>query len=76
VRHRHVESAERNITLVPRELAADMKRAVQKWFTDLRSSANVATLTTVKGNLRFLMREQPKVLPGLGGPQFMVHSST
>ena len=74
--HRYVVTSERNITLDPRQMVTDMKSAIQAWFTDLRTPANVATLITVGGHLRSLVREQPKVISGIGGAQFMVQSST
>jgi hypothetical protein len=74
--HRYVVSSEANITLDPRQMVADMRHAIQAWFTDLRSPAYAATLVTVRTNLRSLVREQPKAIPGIGGVQFMVHSST
>ncbi len=74
--HRYLVTSEQNITLDPRQMVADMKRAIREWFTDLRTPVNAAMLATVRVNLRSLVREQQKTIPGLGGAQFMVQSST
>jgi hypothetical protein len=74
--HRYVVPSERNITLDPRQMVGEMKRAIQTWLTDLRTPANATTLAIVRGHMPSLVREQLKVIPGIGGAQFMVQSST
>jgi hypothetical protein len=73
--HRLVVPAEKNITLDPRHMATEMRRAVELWFNDLRIPTHAARLTAVRTNLQSIVREQ-RELPGIGGIQFMVQSST
>lgn len=74
--HRAVVESEDNITLDPRQMAVDMRRAIEAWFTDLRRSENAARLQVVRGNLSLLVRLQFKLIPGFEGPPFGVLSST
>ena len=39
-----------NIILDPRQMAVDMRRAIETWFTDLRRSENAARLQVVRSN--------------------------
>lgn len=74
--HRVAVPAEKNVTLDPCQMAEEMERAVRAWFTDLREPANANRLASVRSNLRFLVRRQPKELPGIGGQPFLVMSSS
>jgi hypothetical protein len=74
--HRLVVESEKNITLDPRQMVSEMKSAIRRWFADLLDTVNAPRLAKVNGNLRFLVREQMKELPGIGGMPFAVYSST
>src|SRR6266852_1257700 len=74
--HRVVVASEKNITLDPRQMVGEMKSAIRRWFTDLLNTDNAPRLAKVNGNLRFLVREQMKEHPGIGGIVFAVYSST
>jgi hypothetical protein len=74
--HRVVVASEKNITLDPRRMVDEMKSAIRQWFTDLLDTSNAPRLAKVNGNLRFLVREQMKEHPGIGGIVFAVYSST
>jgi len=66
-----------NITLHPQQLVSEMKSAIRRWFADLRDPSNAPRQATVKGNLRFLVREQMKEHPtGSGIVVLPVQSST
>ena len=74
--HRVVVTSEKNITLDPRQMVSEMGSAIRRWFADLLVPVNVPRLAKVSGNLRFLVKEQTKELPGIGGMAFAVYSST
>jgi hypothetical protein len=74
--HRVVVKAEANITLDPRQMAIEMRQAIEAWFADLRRPENAPRFQAVRANLPLLVREQVKSIPGLDGPPFYVLSST
>jgi hypothetical protein len=79
--HEYLDPTEKNITLEVDKLAAEVRKAIHAWASDLQKNrVNPTKLNNVRRHMRWLAKEKPKTLPpGLippGSTTFPTTSST